>query len=135
VPAVTVICTTGVVCGLLDQLPAAQPPRSPVNITNISPKRWRNTRAVSRPPRTSAERHQPGDRHGRRAVKEFELVGVNPAAVTTDGFTDASRLEDFYTRVEELGVPLIIHPTHTAFGETLSDSDNAPRLTIGHPFC
>jgi len=37
------------------------------------------------------------------AVKEFRLVGVNLAAVTADGFTDALRLEDFYTRVEELG--------------------------------
>jgi predicted TIM-barrel fold metal-dependent hydrolase len=36
------------------------------------------------------------------AVKEFGLVGANPAAVTADGFTDASRREDFYTLVEEV---------------------------------
>lgn len=65
------------------------------------------------------------------AVKEFGLVGVNLAAVAADGFTDAPWLDDFYRRVEELGVPVIIRPADTAFGETPSDYGSALQLTIG----
>ena len=132
VPDVTVICTTGVVSGLLDQLPIGQ--AAPI-------AREYNERLAE------AQAKYPGRFYGTaniplndtnqaiamadEAVKEFGLVGVNLAAVTSDGFTDSARLEDFYSRIEELGVPLIIHPTDTAFGETLSDYDNALQLTIG----
>lgn len=135
VPDVTVICTTGVLSGLLDQLPIGQA---------ASIARAYNEQLAL------AQAKYPGRFYGTaniplndtnqaidmldEAVKGFGLVGVNLAAVTSDGFTDSPRLEDFYSRVEELGVPLIIHPTDTAFGEILSDYGNALQLTIGRLF-
>lgn len=132
---VTVICTTGVVAGLLDQLPVGQA---------ASIAREYNEQLAA------AQAKYPGRFYGTaniplndtsqaiamvdEAVKEFGLVAVNLAAVTSDGFTDSPRLDDFYSRVEELDVPLIIHPSDTAFGEMLSDYDNALQLTIGRLF-
>ncbi len=129
---ITVICTTGVISGLLDQLPIHQ--AAPI-------AREYNEQVAQ------TQARYPGRFYGTaliplndtkqalvmldEAVKDFGLVGVNLAAVTSDGFTDSPRLEDFYSRTEELGIPLIIHPTDIAFGETLRDYDNALQLTIG----
>jgi aminocarboxymuconate-semialdehyde decarboxylase len=132
---VTVICTTGVVSGLFDQLPVE---------TAVSLAREYNEQLAA------VQSRYPGRFYGtaaiplnetgqaitvlEEAVKEFGLVGVNLAALTSDGFTDNPRLDDFYRRVAELGVPLVIHPTDTAFGETLSDYNSALQLTIGRLF-
>jgi aminocarboxymuconate-semialdehyde decarboxylase len=129
---VTVICTAGVISGLFDQLPVDQA----VPIAREYNERLAETQARY-PGRFYGTASIPLNDTGRalemldEAVKEFGLVGVNLAAITSDGFTDSPRLEDFYSRVEELGVPLVIHPTDTAFGETLSDYGNALQLTIG----
>jgi aminocarboxymuconate-semialdehyde decarboxylase len=129
---VTVICTTGVVAGLLDQLPIGQ--AAPIA------REYNEQLAAAQakyPGRFYGTAYVPLNDTNRaiamvdEAVKEFGLIGVNLAAVTSDGFVDSPRLEDFYSRVEELGVPLIIHPSDTAFGETMSDYDNALQLTIG----
>ena len=46
------------------------------------------------------------------AVNKLGLMGVNlPGSVGDDPRIDAERLEPFYDRVEELGVPLFLHPT------------------------
>lgn len=129
---VTVICTTGVLSGLLDQLPV----RQAAPLAREYNEQLAQTQARY-PGRFYGTASIPLNDTGQalvmldEAVKEFGLVGVNLAAATSDGFTDSPRLEDFYSRIEELGVPLIIHPTDIAFGETLRDYDNALQLTIG----
>jgi aminocarboxymuconate-semialdehyde decarboxylase len=129
---VTVICTTGVVSGLFDQLPIDQaaPLAREYNeqlaeVQARHPGRFYGTAAI--PLNDTGQALVMLD----EAIKEFGLVGVNLAALTSDGFTDNPRLDDFYSRVAELGIPLVIHPTDTAFGETLSDYDSALQLTIG----
>jgi aminocarboxymuconate-semialdehyde decarboxylase len=129
---VTVICTAGVLSGLCDQLPIDQaaPLAREYNeqlaqVQRRFPGRFYGTAVI--PLNDTGHALTLLD----EAIKEFGLVGVNLAALTSDGFTDNPRLEDFYSRVEELGVPLIIHPTDTVFGETLSDYDRALQLTIG----
>jgi aminocarboxymuconate-semialdehyde decarboxylase len=129
---VTVICTAGVISGLFDQLPIdqAMPIAREYNEQLAEtqaryPGRFYGTAAI--PLNDTGQALVMLD----EAVKEFGLVGVNLAATTADGFTDSPRLDDFYGRVAELGVPLIIHPTDTAFGEVLSDYSNALQLTIG----
>ena len=48
-------------------------------------------------------------------------MGVNlPGSVGSDPRIDAERLEPFYERVEELGVPLFLHPTDAVFQDMLS---------------
>jgi aminocarboxymuconate-semialdehyde decarboxylase len=132
---VAVIGTMGVIAGLLDQLPADRA---------VPIAREYNAQIAE------AQARHPGTFYGTasiplndtdmalvmldEAVKEFGLYGVNLAAVTSDGFVDNPRLEGFYSRAEELGVPLIIHPSDTAFGEILSDYDNGLQLTIGRLF-
>jgi aminocarboxymuconate-semialdehyde decarboxylase len=129
---VEVICTAGVISGLFDQLPLdqAMPIAREYNAQLAEmqaryPGRFHGTACI--PLNDTGQALVMLD----EAVKEFGLVGVNLAAMTDDGHTDSPRLEDFYSRVEELGVPLVIHPTDTAFGEILSDYGNALQLTIG----
>ena len=46
------------------------------------------------------------------AVNDLGLMGVNlPGSVGSDPRIDADRLEPFYARVEELGIPMFLHPT------------------------
>ena len=50
------------------------------------------------------------------AINKLGLMGVNlPGSVGSDPRIDAERLEPFYARVEELGVPLFLHPTDAVF--------------------
>jgi aminocarboxymuconate-semialdehyde decarboxylase len=44
---------------------------------------------------------------------------------------DVPRLEPFYARVAELGVPLIVHPTDIAFGVALDGYDQGLQRAIG----
>ncbi|MGE0651733.1 MAG: amidohydrolase family protein [Alphaproteobacteria bacterium] len=66
------------------------------------------------------------------AVKKLGLVGVNiPGSVGKGGRIDAEYLEPFYDRVEELGVPIFLHPTDTLFAELLDGYDGALYLGLG----
>jgi aminocarboxymuconate-semialdehyde decarboxylase len=67
------------------------------------------------------------------AILKLGMVGANlPGSVGDDPRIDAERLEPFYARVEELGVPLLLHPTDAIFQEMLSDAyDGALHLSLG----
>jgi aminocarboxymuconate-semialdehyde decarboxylase len=130
-----VICTTGVLSGLLDQLP---------QVDSIDVAHAYNEEIAS------AQRRYPGRFFGTAAVPladtrqalavldhaigELDLRGVNLGPVTADGPVDLDRLEPFYARVAELGVPLIVHPTDLVFGDALADYGNALQRTIGRLF-
>ena len=54
------------------------------------------------------------------AINELGLMGVNlPGSVGADPRIDHERLEPFYDRVEQLGVPLFLHPTDAVFQDML----------------
>ncbi|HTH98267.1 MAG TPA: amidohydrolase family protein [Stellaceae bacterium] len=67
------------------------------------------------------------------AILELGLMGVNlPCSIGTDARIDTERLEPFYARVEELGVPLFLHPNDTVFAEMLVDGyGGALHLSLG----
>lgn len=67
------------------------------------------------------------------AINTLGLVGVNlPGSVGGDPRIDAERLEPFYDRIEELGVPLLLHPTDAVFGDMLADGYNgALQVALG----
>jgi aminocarboxymuconate-semialdehyde decarboxylase len=63
-------------------------------------------------------------------------MGVSlPASAGADARIDAPRLEPFYARVEELGIPLFMHPGDAIFAGMLSDAyDGALHLSLGRVF-
>jgi aminocarboxymuconate-semialdehyde decarboxylase len=66
------------------------------------------------------------------AVEKLGLIGVNiPGSVGRTDNIDAQRLEPFYDRVEELGIPLFLHPTDAAFIEILDTEDGALYNSLG----
>ena len=66
------------------------------------------------------------------AVNRLGLMGVNlPGSVGADARIDAERLEPFYARVEELGVPILLHPTDAVFHDILEGYDGALHLSLG----
>jgi aminocarboxymuconate-semialdehyde decarboxylase len=66
------------------------------------------------------------------AVNRLGLGGVNlPGSVGDDPRIDAERLEPFYARVEELGVPLFLHPTDAVFADALDGYNGALHLSLG----
>ena len=66
------------------------------------------------------------------AVKRLDLMGVNmPGSIGSDARIDAERLEPFYARVEELGLPLFLHPTDAVFVDMLDGYDGALHLSLG----
>src|ERR1700691_1010797 len=69
------------------------------------------------------------------AITDLGLVGVAlPSAVGAIGSgekADESRLEPFYDRVEELGIPLILHPTDVTFKTVLSGYEGALHGSLG----
>ena len=59
------------------------------------------------------------------AIGRLGLMGGNlPGSVGGDSRIDAERLEAYYDRVEELGVPLFLHPTDAIFPDLLEDGYN-----------
>ena len=59
-------------------------------------------------------------------------MGANlPGSVGSDPRIDAERLEPFYARVAELGVPLFLHPTDAVFQDMLEGYDGALHLSLG----
>ena len=66
------------------------------------------------------------------AIGELGLVGVSiPGSVGSDPRIDAERLEPFYARVEQLEVPLFLHPTDAAFVDILDGYDGALYTSLG----
>lgn len=66
------------------------------------------------------------------AVSKLGLMGVNiPGSVGDDPHIDAERLEPFYARVEELGIPMFLHPTDAVFVEKLEGYNGALHLSLG----
>jgi aminocarboxymuconate-semialdehyde decarboxylase len=66
------------------------------------------------------------------AIGTLGLVGANlPGSVGSYGNIDEARLEPFYDRVEQLGIPLYIHPTDSTFPEVLDGYNGALYLSLG----
>ena len=66
------------------------------------------------------------------AVNRLGLMGVNlPGSVGADPRIDAPRLEPFYARVAELGLPMFLHPTDAVFADMLDGYDGALHLSLG----
>jgi aminocarboxymuconate-semialdehyde decarboxylase len=66
------------------------------------------------------------------AVEKLGLMGANlPGSIGSDPRIDAARLEPFYARVEQLGVPLFLHPTDAVFEDMLEGYDGALHLSLG----
>jgi aminocarboxymuconate-semialdehyde decarboxylase len=66
------------------------------------------------------------------AIGKLGLMGVNlPGSIGSDPRIDAERLAPFYARVEQLGVPLFLHPTDAIFGDDLEGYGGALQLSLG----
>jgi len=66
------------------------------------------------------------------AVGKLGLMGVNlPGSVGDDPRIDAERLAPFYARVEELGLPMFLHPTDAVFVDMLAGYNDALHLSLG----
>jgi aminocarboxymuconate-semialdehyde decarboxylase len=66
------------------------------------------------------------------AVNRLGLMGVNmPGSIGSDARIDAPRLEPFYARVAELGLPLFLHPTDAVFADMLDGYDGSLHLSLG----
>lgn len=69
------------------------------------------------------------------AIGELGLKGVNLPPSIGDIPIDAPELEPFYARVEELGVPLLVHAGDNIFGpQLLDDHDGALHFSAGRLF-
>ena len=70
-----------------------------------------------------------------RMVNKLGLIGVNiPGSIGKDSRIDHPRLEPFYDRIEQLGVPLFIHPTDNNFIEMFEDYEGALHLALGRTY-
>ncbi|HEX3483743.1 MAG TPA: amidohydrolase family protein [Micropepsaceae bacterium] len=66
------------------------------------------------------------------AILKLGLVGVNiPGSIGRDTRIDAERLMPFYARIEQLGIPLFLHPTDAVFGDDLEGYGGALQLSLG----
>ena len=66
------------------------------------------------------------------AAGKLGLMGVNlPGSVGDDPRIDAERLAPFYARVEELGLPMFLHPTDAVFVDMLAGYNDALHLSLG----
>src|SRR3984893_5326871 len=66
------------------------------------------------------------------AVGRLGLMGVNlPGSIGSDPRIDAEWLEPFYARVEELGLPMFLHPTDAVFVDMLDGYQGALHLSLG----
>ena len=66
------------------------------------------------------------------AVARLDLMGVNlPGSVGRDPRIDAERLEPYYARVAELGLPMFLHPTDAIFSSMLEGYNGALHLSLG----
>lgn len=66
------------------------------------------------------------------AVNRLGLMGVNlPGSVGKEGMVDDVRLEPFYARVAELGLPMFLHPTDAVFADVMQGYNDALHLSLG----
>jgi aminocarboxymuconate-semialdehyde decarboxylase len=66
------------------------------------------------------------------AVQKLGLVGVNvPGSIGDHASLDAAYLEPFYDRVEQLGIPVFLHPTDTLLADLFKGYDGALYLGLG----
>jgi aminocarboxymuconate-semialdehyde decarboxylase len=66
------------------------------------------------------------------AVNRLGLMGVNmPGSIGSNARIDAERLQPFYARVAELGLPLFLHPTDAVFVDMLDGYDGSLHLSLG----
>ena len=66
------------------------------------------------------------------AVNRLRLMGVNlPGSIGSDARIDAERLQPFYARVEQLGLPVFLHPTDAVFADMLTGYDGSLHLSLG----
>ncbi len=63
-----------------------------------------------------------------RAIDELDLRGVFLPSHINGQPLDAPQLEDFYAGVAGRGVPLFLHPTVPAWGETIKDHSMIPMM-------
>lgn len=128
-----VVCTAGVLSGLLDQVPLAEAVDIALEHNELMaaaesahPGRFYGTARVPMQDEDSAIRVLD------HAVKELGLHAANLQPITDGELVDAERLEPYYARVEELGVPLVIHPTDLVYGESMGEQyGGSLQLTIG----
>jgi aminocarboxymuconate-semialdehyde decarboxylase len=65
------------------------------------------------------------------AIETLDLRAVSlPGSIAGEPI-DAARLEPFYARVEELGIPMFIHPTDGAFVDAMPGYDNRLYASLG----
>lgn len=130
---VTAVGTTGVLAGMLDQAPLATAVELAADYNDrlaaaqrAYPGRFFGTAAI--PLTDTGEAVALLD----HAITELGLIGVNLPPVTAGAESiDAARLEPFYDRVEELGIPLIVHPTDLVFDEILAGYDTGIQRSLG----
>lgn len=66
------------------------------------------------------------------AINRLGLMGANiPGSIGRDPRIDSERLAPFYARVQELDVPLFLHPTDAVFGDDLEGYGGALQLSLG----
>jgi len=66
------------------------------------------------------------------AINKLGLIGVCiPGSIGRDTRIDSERLAPFYARIEQLGIPLFLHPTDAVFGEDLEGYGGALQLSLG----
>jgi aminocarboxymuconate-semialdehyde decarboxylase len=66
------------------------------------------------------------------AVNELGLMGVNlPGSIGREGRVDDPRLEPFYARLNELRLPVFLHPTDAVFADILDGYGGALHLSLG----
>ncbi len=66
------------------------------------------------------------------AVGRLGLIGVNlPGSIGFDPRIDAERMQPFYARCAELGLPVFLHPTDAVFNEMLDGYNGALHLSLG----
>lgn len=131
-PDTAVVCTTGVLSGLLDQLPPREAVDEAYAYNEELAKaqrqysgRFFGTAAV--PLNETSEAIAVLD----HAIGELRLRGVNLPPTTGEETVDAPRLDPFYARVAEWGVPLIVHPTDLAFGTVLDGYEQGIQRSLG----
>lgn len=128
----TVICTGGVLSGLLDQASTSDAIDIAVEYNEqMAATQRRFPGRVYAAAYVSLQDTNEAIRLVDHAVKELDLHGINLPAVAAGELVDVSRLEDFYSRVEELGVPLIIHPQDVVYGQIMNEYNGAMQLTVG----
>jgi aminocarboxymuconate-semialdehyde decarboxylase len=130
-PETVVVCTTGVLVGLLDQLSTVDAVDSALadieeiaKVQQAHHGRLFGTAAV--PLQDTAQALVVLD----HAIGELDLQAANLPPVTVGDPVDIERLDPFHARAE-LGVPLIVHPIDLVFGELLADYGDPLQGTLG----